>query len=112
MVGVESGKTVANTNASSSNQAKPRLGGGNYKTQVPTLEERRKNPIPKDKVKKILKDAMKNGLKLADSKRPDEMKHSDDPNFCPYHRLLGHTIEDCWVFKGRKEISSWRNNLV
>jgi hypothetical protein len=25
-------------------------------------------------------------------------KHSDS-NYCPYHRVLGHPIEDCWVFK-------------
>lgn len=37
--------------------------------------------------------------KLEDSKRPADMKHSDNPNFCPYHRILGHPIEDCWVFK-------------
>jgi hypothetical protein len=28
---------------------------------------------------------------------------SDNPNFCPYHRILGHPIEDCWVFKDRVE---------
>jgi hypothetical protein len=51
---------------------------------------------------KIFQDAMKNGLKLADSKRPEEANRSDEPNFCPYHRLLGHTIENCW---GMQEIN-------
>lgn len=65
------------------------------------MEERKSQPssFRRDTVKKIFQDAFKKGLKLEDSKRPDNMKHSDDPNYCPYHRLLGHPIEDCWVFK-------------
>ena len=48
---------------------------------------------------KIFKDAMKAGLTLPECKRPNEASKSDDPNFCPYHRVLGHPIGDCWVFK-------------
>jgi hypothetical protein len=33
----ETSKTVANADASSSNQAKPRLGDGNYRPRGPTL---------------------------------------------------------------------------
>jgi hypothetical protein len=42
---------------------------------------------------------MKNGLALPASKRPKDANKSDEPNFCPYHRVLGHSIEDYWVFK-------------
>jgi hypothetical protein len=42
---------------------------------------------------------VKNGLALSASKRPEDADKSDEPNFCPYHRVLGHSIEDCWVFK-------------
>jgi hypothetical protein len=36
---------------------------------------------------------------LPASKRSKDADKSDEPSFCPYHRVLGHTIEDCWVFK-------------
>jgi hypothetical protein len=58
---------------------------------------------------------LKNGLKLEDSKRPEDMKNSDDPNYCTFHRLLGHIIEECWVFKARsggEEVKSRGNNIV
>ena len=42
---------------------------------------------------------MRDGLKLPECKCLGDMTRSDDPNFCPYHRILGHTIEDCYVFK-------------
>jgi hypothetical protein len=92
-------KAAGNNGASSS--TKPKLGGGGSRSQVPSIEDRRNKPYSfrKDKVIKIFQDAMQNGLKLADSKRPEEANRSDEPNFCPYHRLLGHTIENCWVFK-------------
>jgi hypothetical protein len=48
---------------------------------------------------KIFKEAIENGLILPTSKRPAEMEKHNDSNYCPYHRVLGHPIEDCWVFK-------------
>jgi hypothetical protein len=42
---------------------------------------------------------VKNGIALPASKRLEDADKSDEPNFCPYHRVLGHSIEDCWVFK-------------
>ncbi|KAH7690271.1 NAD(P)-binding domain-containing protein [Dioscorea alata] len=53
----------------------------------------------RDKVHKIFKDAMREGLQLPECKRPEEQSKKDHPNYCPYHRVLGHTIEDCYVFK-------------
>jgi hypothetical protein len=53
----------------------------------------------KDKVSQIFKGAVKNDLSLPASQCPEDADKSDEPNFCPYHRILGHTIEDCWVFK-------------
>jgi hypothetical protein len=47
----------------------------------------------------IFKGALKNGLELSVSKRPEDVEKSDIPNYCPYHRILWHTLEDCWVFK-------------
>lgn len=70
--------------------------GGNYRSRGPTLEERRSQPrrAPGRSIF-LFQDALKNGFQLEDSKRPDDMKHSKDPNYFPYHRLLGHTMEDC-----------------
>jgi hypothetical protein len=50
-------------------------------------------------VAKIFKEAIENGLILPTSKRPAEMEKYSDSNYCPYHRVLGHPIKDCWVFK-------------
>ena len=53
----------------------------------------------RDKVAKIFKDALRDKLPLPECKRPKEADRCDEPNFCPYHRVLGHTIENCYVFK-------------
>jgi hypothetical protein len=65
------------------------------------LNKRRLNRTPSEKIKvaQIFRGALKNGLALPASKRPEDADKSDEPNFCPYHRVLGHSIEDCWVFK-------------
>ena len=32
-------------------------------------------------------------------KRPDEAGRTNDPNYCKYHRLMGHSIEKFFIFK-------------
>ncbi|KAL0305091.1 UNVERIFIED_CONTAM: hypothetical protein Sangu_3052200 [Sesamum angustifolium] len=32
-------------------------------------------------------------------KRPKEAEQEDDPKYCKYHCLVGHVIQDCFVFK-------------
>jgi hypothetical protein len=66
-----------------------------------TLKQKKSKPYSfrRDKVAKIFKEAIENGLILPTSKRPTEMEKYSDSNYCPYHRVLGHLIEDCWVFK-------------
>jgi hypothetical protein len=75
------------------------MGGG--PGPITTLKEKKSKPYSfrRDRVAKIFSDSLKNGLQLPECKRPADMGKSDDPNYCPYHRILGHTIEDCWVFK-------------
>ncbi|KAL0413497.1 UNVERIFIED_CONTAM: hypothetical protein Sradi_1551400 [Sesamum radiatum] len=34
-------------------------------------------------------------------KRPEEAERKDDPRYCKYHRLVGHAIQDCFVFKDK-----------
>lgn len=36
---------------------------------------------------------------MPDSKRPHEADRVGDPLYCPYHRVLGHKIQDCFALK-------------
>ncbi|KAJ0972424.1 hypothetical protein J5N97_020383 [Dioscorea zingiberensis] len=98
---VDKGKGVAESHKPE--QAKPPTLGaaGNESKPIPSLKERmnKKYSFRRDKVLKIFKDAVKEGLQLPECKRPEEQNKKDHPNYCPYHRVLGHTIEDCYVFK-------------
>jgi hypothetical protein len=38
-------------------------------------------------------------LNLPEPKRPDQVNMTDNPLYCPYHRYVGHVIEDCVAFK-------------
>jgi hypothetical protein len=70
-------------------------------TAMTTLRVKRSKPYSfrKDKTTQIFEQAMKNGLPLPACKRPEDIRRAEEGDFCPYHRILGHTIEECWVFK-------------
>ncbi|XP_050133202.1 uncharacterized protein LOC126609295 [Malus sylvestris] len=38
-------------------------------------------------------------ITLLEPKRPAEVNKIDDPKYCRYHRLISHTIEDCYILK-------------
>jgi hypothetical protein len=59
----------------------------------------------------IFRGALKNRLKLPVSKRLENSEKSDNPDYCPYHRILGYILEDCWVFKDLIE-KSIRNGKI
>jgi hypothetical protein len=40
-----------------------------------------------------------NFIELPKPKRPEEVCRFSEPNFCHYHRILGHTLKDCFVVK-------------
>ena len=40
-------------------------------------------------------------IELLEIKRPDEAGKADDPNYCKYHRLVSHPLEECFVIKDR-----------
>ncbi|KAL0410533.1 UNVERIFIED_CONTAM: hypothetical protein Slati_3643000 [Sesamum latifolium] len=42
-----------------------------------------------------------NLIDLPEIKRPEEAEQKDDPKYCKYHHLVGHTIQDCFVFKDK-----------
>jgi hypothetical protein len=68
---------------------------------VPTLKARKNKPYSflKSKTARIFEQALKSGLMLPTCKRPTDINRASEGEFCPYHRVLGHTIEECWVFK-------------
>ncbi|KAL0368035.1 UNVERIFIED_CONTAM: hypothetical protein Scaly_1022400 [Sesamum calycinum] len=42
-----------------------------------------------------------NLIDLPEMKRPEEAERKDDKKYCKYHRLVGQTIQDCFVFKDK-----------
>ncbi|GAA0138742.1 hypothetical protein LIER_42549 [Lithospermum erythrorhizon] len=38
-------------------------------------------------------------IELPEPKRPEEMNRSMEPDYYKYHRVLGHPLEKCFVFK-------------
>ena len=40
-----------------------------------------------------------NKLQLPEVRKPDEAGKVDDPNYCRYHKFLGHPTRKCYVFK-------------
>jgi len=40
-----------------------------------------------------------NRLKLSEIRFPEEVGKTDDPNYCLYHRMLGHPTTNCYIFK-------------
>jgi Retrotransposon gag protein len=111
-------KMVANTNTQSGSSGNnynrgPRLNPGESSQSFETLKQKKTKPYSfrRDKVAQIFKGALNNGLALPASKCPEDANNSDEPNFCPYHRVLGHAIEDCWVFKDWVE-KAYKNDEI
>jgi hypothetical protein len=102
-------KMVANTNIQSSDNntngnnynkgLRPNTGGSSQTFESLKQKKNKLYSFRRDKVAQIFRVAVKNGLSPPESKRLENIDKLDEPNFCPYHRLLVHTIEDCWVFK-------------
>jgi len=40
-----------------------------------------------------------NRLKLLEARRPEEVRKTDNPNYCLYHTMLGHPTKNCYIFK-------------
>ena len=68
----------------------------------PSLKERQsaKYSFSGEDVEPIFNELMAAGaLKLPQSKRPEEVNKTNDPKYYRYHRLVSHTIKDCYVLK-------------
>ncbi|KAL0456250.1 UNVERIFIED_CONTAM: hypothetical protein Slati_0964200 [Sesamum latifolium] len=69
-----------------------------------TLKEMqaRQYPFLNSDVSGIFDDLLEaNLIDLPEMKRPEEAERKDDPKYYKYHRLIGHTIQDCFVFKDK-----------
>ncbi|KAL0444370.1 UNVERIFIED_CONTAM: hypothetical protein Slati_2159700 [Sesamum latifolium] len=69
-----------------------------------TLKEMqaRQYPFLDSNVPGIFDDLLETNLTdLPEMKRPEEAERKDDPKYCKYHRLVGHTIQNCFVFKDK-----------
>ncbi|KAL0917387.1 hypothetical protein M5K25_012443 [Dendrobium thyrsiflorum] len=61
-------------------------------------------PFKRESVMKIFKFLVKkNILAFPKNNRAEEEGQTDHPLYCPFHRHIGHIIEDCYVFKDRVE---------
>ena len=40
-----------------------------------------------------------NKLKLSEPRRLPDVGKVDDPNYCLYHRAVGHPTKNCYIFK-------------
>ena len=68
----------------------------------PTLSERqnREYSFPVEEINDLFIGLKELSLiELPTSKRPEEASKFNEPNFCHYHRILGHTLKDCFVVK-------------
>ncbi|KAL0358191.1 UNVERIFIED_CONTAM: hypothetical protein Scaly_1504800 [Sesamum calycinum] len=68
-----------------------------------TLKEMqaREYPFLDSDVPGIFDDLLEANLIDLPEKRPEEAEQKDDPKYCKYHRLVGHAIQDCFVFKDK-----------
>ena len=65
-------------------------------------------------VKAMFEQLMDNqALRLPEPRRPHQVSMANNPLYCPYHRYVGHLIEDCIAFKEwlRKGVIEGRINL-
>ena len=65
-----------------------------------TLEEKKKikYSFHDDDVEGIFNELMKEkAIQLPEPKRPSEVDKINDPNYCRYHRIISHSLSECYV---------------
>lgn len=68
-------------------------------TQEHIMNSGTRHSFKQERTFKIFKQALADGLKLPLREHPKGASTISHPNYCPYHREVGHPIEHCWVFK-------------
>ena len=62
--------------------------------------EEKMYPFPDANVQGMLEDLLeKNVIKLLECKRLEEIRHTNNPKYCVYHRVVSHPMEKCFVLK-------------
>ncbi|KAL0463616.1 UNVERIFIED_CONTAM: hypothetical protein Slati_0249200 [Sesamum latifolium] len=62
----------------------------------------RQYPFLESDISGIFDDLLEaNLIDLPEMKRPKEAEWRDDPKYCKYHCLVGHAIQDCFVFNDK-----------
>ena len=84
--------------------------------QRPTMQELLKKQyiFRRELVRDMFNQLMEHqALNLPEPRRPDQVRMTDNALFCPYHRYVGHIIEDCIAFKEwlQRAINEKRINL-
>ena len=72
------------------------------KVSLLTFKEREQKvyPFPDEDVSNMLEQLLQLKLiELPECKWPEDIGKVDDPNYCKYHRIIGHPIQKCFVFK-------------
>ncbi|XP_027170498.1 uncharacterized protein LOC113770278 [Coffea eugenioides] len=76
----------------------------NRSIRRPTLKEMQEKEYPflESDLQGMFDDLFKEKLlELPEMKRPEEAGQVNDPNYCCYHRLIGHPLTKCFVFKDK-----------
>ncbi|KAL0923667.1 hypothetical protein M5K25_007733 [Dendrobium thyrsiflorum] len=98
--------------AQSSGQFQPRPPVQQFRPPLRTPEKQqylqeklsKEYPFKRESVKKIFKFLVKkNILAFPTNRKVEEEGQTEHPLYCPFHRHIGHVIEDCYVFKDRVE---------
>ncbi|CAB4273271.1 unnamed protein product [Prunus armeniaca] len=69
-----------------------------------TLKERKevKYSFDDDVVEEIFDQFLASkAITLSESKRPTKANKTNDPRYCRYHRLVSHTLKDCYILKDK-----------
>ena len=71
----------------------------------------KKYPFDED-VEEIFGALLANGkLTLPDPKRPGDVGKTNDPRYCPYHQMVSHPLNQCFVVR-EKINEMWKNGVI
>ncbi|WP_440998354.1 hypothetical protein, partial [Cysteiniphilum litorale] len=71
----------------------------------------KKYPFDED-VEEIFEALLANGkLTLPEPKRPGDVGKTNDPRYCPYHQMISHPLNQCFVVR-EKINEMWKNGVI
>ncbi|XXG47280.1 hypothetical protein AAC387_Pa02g1948 [Persea americana] len=71
----------------------------------------KKYPFNED-VEEIFRALLANGkLTLPDPKRPVDVGKANDPRYCPYHQMVLHPLNQCFVVREKTD-EIWKNGVI